>query len=157
MIYPTLWRGSAVPSIWDDVTTARREMDRLFDRVLNTGAGATSLWAPPVDVRETDDEIQVAVELPGIRPDDVSVTVENGVLAISGEKRQEVQQGKEGGDYHLIERRYGRFERSFTLPRTINGDQVKARFEHGVLTVHLPKAPEAKPRRVKVDIGNGTR
>lgn len=157
MIYPTLWRGDTLPALWDEVTTARREMDRLFDRVWGSTGTSNALWAPPVDVRELDDEIQVHVELPGIRPDDVSVTVENGMLTISGEKRQELQEGKEGGSYHLIERRYGRFERSFTLPRTVNGDQARANFEHGVLTVHLPKAPEAKPRRVKVEIGNGAR
>jgi HSP20 family protein len=155
MIYPTLWRGSALPSAWDEVITARREFDRLFDRVFGSTPAAGALWSPPVDVRETEDEVQVSVELPGLRPDDVSVTVENGVLAISGEKRQEMQEGKEDGNYHLIERRYGRFERQFTLPRAINADQVRARFEHGVLTVHLPKAAEAKPRKVKVDIGNG--
>jgi HSP20 family protein len=157
MFYPTLWRGSSVPPLWDEVSAARREMDRLFDRVLGSTGTASALWAPPVDVRELDDEIQVCVELPGIRPDDVSVTVENGMLTISGEKRQEVEEGKDEGTYHLVERRYGRFERGFSLPRSVNGDQVRAEFEHGVLTVHLPKAPEAKPRRVKVDIGKDAR
>lgn len=155
MIYPTLWRGAVLPSVWDDVTTTRREMDRLFDGMFGQAPVAAGLWAPPVDVRETQDELQVAVELPGIRPDDVTVTVENGVVAISGEKRQEVQEGKEDGGYHLVERRYGRFERSFTLPRSVKAENVKAHFEQGVLTVHLPKAEEAKPRKVRVEIGNG--
>ena len=155
MMYPTLWRTSALPSAWDDVSSTRREFDRLFDRMLGQSPTASTLWAPPVDIRETDDDLQVTVELPGIRPEEVSVTVENSILAIVGEKRQEVQEGKEGGDYHLIERRYGRFERSFTLPRSVSADQVKARFEHGVLTVRLPKVAEAKPRKVQVEVGNG--
>jgi HSP20 family protein len=155
MIYPTLWRASALPSAWDDVANTRREVDRLFDRMFGQAPVASGLWAPPVDIRETQEELQVIVELPGIRPDDVAVTVENGVLAITGEKRQETQEGKDDAGYHLVERRYGRFERSFTLPRSVQADKVSARFEQGVLTVHLPKAEEAKPKKVHVQIGNG--
>ncbi len=155
MLYPTLWRSSAAPSIWDELSTARRDVDRVFDRFFNQpGTQGMSIWVPAVDVRETNDEIHVATELPGLTPEDVNVTVENGVLSISGEKKQEVQ---EGGDetYHLVERRYGRFERSFTLPRSVNADQVKARFHNGVLTISLPKAEEAKPKKVQIEV-NGT-
>ncbi len=97
-------------------------MDRVFDRFFGqpTATQGMGLWVPAVDVRETDDELHVTAELPGLRPEDVTVTVENGVLTISGEKKQEIQEGKEEGDYYLFERRYGRFERSFTLPRTVN-------------------------------------
>ncbi|MBI2614580.1 MAG: Hsp20/alpha crystallin family protein [Gemmatimonadetes bacterium] len=70
-------------------------------------------------------------------------------------KKQELQEGKEEGSYHLFERRYGRFERSFTLPRSVNAEQVKARFQDGVLTIVLPKAEEAKPRKVQIDNGKG--
>ncbi len=150
MLYPTLWRTSAAPSIWDELS-----FDRFFRRP--AGAQGMGLWAPAVDVRETNDEIHVMAELPGLKPEDVSVTVENGVLTISGEKKHEVQEGKEEGNYYLFERRYGRFERSFTLPRTVNADQVNARFRDGVLTIVLPKAEEARPRKVQIEVNGKSR
>lgn len=158
-MYPILWRSSTAPSVWDDLFSTRRELDRLFDRVFGTlGLGqASQPWVPVVDVRETADEIQVSAELPGIAPEDVSVTVENGVLTISGEKKQEVVEGKEDANYHLFERRYGRFERSFTLPRTVDAEKVKARFQNGVLHISLPKLQEARPRRVQIEVANGNR
>lgn len=153
-MYPTLWRATS-PSHWDELFNARRrEMDRFLDRFFGqTSQNQPMIWAPEVDVRETADELQVAVDLPGLSPEDVSVTVENGVLSISGEKKQEIQEGKEEANYHLFERRYGRFERSFTLPRSVQADQVKANFQNGVLTIRLPKTQEAKPRRVQIESG----
>jgi HSP20 family protein len=156
MLYPTLWRTSAAPSIWDELSTARREVDRAFDRFLNQPAGTQAMWMPAVDVRETHDEVHVTVELPGMKSEDVTVTLENGVLTIGGEKKQERQEGKDEGDYYLFERRYGRFERSFTLPRTVDAEHIRARFEDGVLTITLPKAENAKPRRVQIE-ANGRR
>ena len=158
MLYPTLWRSQAAPSVWDELSSARREVDRVFDRFFNPSTTqGLAIWAPAVDVRETNDELHVTAELPGLKPEDVNVTVENGVLTISGEKKQEVQEGKEDGNYYLFERRYGRFERSFTLPRTVNADRVKARFENGILTVALPKAEEAKPRKVQIEVNGKSR
>ena len=84
MLYPTLWRSSAAPSAWDELSTARREVDRVFDRFFGQGAAqGMTVWAPAVDVRETDDELLVTAELPGMAPEDVHVTVENGVLTIA--------------------------------------------------------------------------
>ena len=158
MVYPTLWRTSAAPSVWDEVSTARREVDRVFDRFFGQGAAqGMTVWAPAVDVRETNDELQVTAELPGLAPQDVNVTVENGVLTISGEKKQEVREGTEDSNYYLYERRYGRFERSFSLPRTVNADQVKARFDNGVLTIALPKAEAAKPKKVQIEVNGKSR
>jgi len=151
MLYPTLWRTSAAPSIWDEMSSARREVDRVFDRFFQQPAGTQVLWMPAVDVRETNDEVHVTAELPGMKSEDVTVTLENGVLSVSGEKKQELQEGKEDANYYLFERRYGRFERSFTLPRTVNADQITARFEDGILTITLPKAENAKPRRVLIE------
>lgn len=151
-LYPTLWRSAAAPSAWDELSSARREVDRVFDRFFGQGgAQGMTVWAPAVDVRETNEELQVTAELPGLAPEDVNVTVENGVLTISGEKKQEVQEGKEDGNYYLYERHYGRFERSFSLPRTVNAEKVKARFDNGVLTIALPKAEAAKPRKVQIE------
>lgn len=152
MVFPALWRTN-VPSMWDEAFSARRELDRMLDRVVGARArdfdGAT--WAPPVDVRETQDDIRVQVELPGLAPENVDVQLENNVLTISGEKKQSAEEGAEDGTYHLIERRYGRFERSFQVPASVDAGRVSARFDHGVLTVHLPKVETAKPRRVPVE------
>ena len=111
MVLPTLWRSSSLPA-WDDVFSMRRDVDRLLDRFFSsTAQGTQATWSPTVDIRESGDEIMILAELPGLDPQDVQVTVEEGVLTISGEKREERQEGEDGGNYHLIERRYGRFER----------------------------------------------
>jgi HSP20 family protein len=149
MLYPTLWRGNR-PSVWQDLFTARGDVDRVFDRIFNGSPSTMSVWQPSVDVRETGDGLVVSAELPGIRKEDVTVTVENGVLTISGEKTQEFQEGKEADSYHLVERVYGRFERSFALPRSVEQDSVKARFENGVLEIDLAKTPQAKPKQIEI-------
>lgn len=157
MVFPTLWRTST-PSMWDDAFTARREFDRILDRVLATpylATGTSGVWSPVVDVREDKDAIRVHAELPGMNPEDVDVSVENGVLTIAGEKKQELEHGGGESDYHLVERRYGRFERSFQVPTSVDAGAVSARFENGVLTVRLPKTEAAKPRRVQVEVGKG--
>lgn len=148
MLYPTLWRRTT-PSIWDEIFNIRNEFDRLLGRTDTEIGGA---WCPVVDVRETKDEVILQAELPGIMPDDVDVSVENGVLTISGEKKQEIEEGREGSDYHLVERRYGRFERRFSLPRSVDADKVRAEFAHGLLTVTLPKVEAAKPRKIEVKV-----
>lgn len=153
MVYPTLWRSNAT-SLWDDLFSTRRELDRMLDRFMTgTYSPTSAVWAPAVDVRETQDEIRVMAELPGLEPDDVDVSIENNVLTVTGEKRQEIEEGKEDSSFHVLERRYGRFERSFTLPRTVDADNISARFHNGVLTVTLPKAETAKPRRVQIEAG----
>ncbi|MDH4043562.1 MAG: Hsp20/alpha crystallin family protein [Gemmatimonadota bacterium] len=149
MAFPTIWRADA-PTTWNDVFTTRREIDRVFDRFFGQAAGITGPWTPVVDVRETKDAIEMVAELPGLRLDDVEVSIENNVLTVAGEKKQEVTDGNAEAEYHLIERRCGRFERRFTLPRTVEAEKISARFEHGLLTVTLPKAEAAKPRRVEI-------
>lgn len=149
MAFPTLWRAD-IPATWNDVFTSRRDIDRVFDRFFGQTGGMTGSWAPVVDVRETKDAIEVVAELPGLRLDDVEVSIENNVLTVSGEKKQGVTEGSPEAEYHLIERRCGRFERRFTLPRTVDAEKIGARFEHGLLTVTLPKAEASKPRRVEI-------
>jgi HSP20 family protein len=155
MVFPVLWRTHA-PSMWDEAFSARRELDRMLDRVVSATAPGFdgTMWAPPVDVRETKDDIRVQVELPGLDPENVDVQLENGVLRISGDKKQSLEEGAEEGGYHLIERRYGRFERSFQVPASVDASKVTAKFEHGVLTIHLPKVETAKPRRVAVEVSS---
>lgn len=130
----------------------------LFEDFFRPGGGAGSLLrAPEADVIETDDEIRVMVELPGMRAEDVNVDLENNVLTISGEKKEEREEGGEGNTWHLSERRYGRFSRSFLFPRDVEQDQIQARFENGVLSVTIPKSERAKPRRIQVQSGGETR
>ena len=150
----TITQRNRAPSLWDEMFNMRNEFDRLLGR---PDTGITGAWSPVVDVRETTDGLVLQAELPGITPEDVEVSVENGVITISGEKKQEVEEGKEGSDSHLIERRYGRFERRFSLPRSVDANKVTANFEHGVLTVSMPKAETAKPRRIEVKVGEKAR
>jgi HSP20 family protein len=126
----------------------RRELDRLFeDAEGSRGAGAS--WIPAVDVRENQQGLSVDVELPGIKPEDVSIDVDNGVLTISGERKTERKEGEEGR-YHLVERTYGSFSRSFTLPQGVSDDQISADFENGILRIHIPKSAMPQPRRIQI-------
>ena len=107
-------------------------------------------WAPRVDITETEKEFLVKAELPEVKKEEVKVTVENGVLLITGERKLEKEE--KGKKYHRIERAYGRFERSFTLPEGTEPKKVTSEFKEGVLTVHLPKNPEARPKAVEVKV-----
>ena len=107
-------------------------------------------WAPPVDITEDDKEYLVKAELPEVKKEDVRVTVESGVLSISGERK--VEKEEKDKKYHRVERAYGRFERSFTLPEGADGTKITAEFKEGVLKVHLPKAEIAKPKAVTVKV-----
>src|SRR5512134_1629283 len=104
MAFPTLWRAE-VPSAWNDLFQTRRDIDRVFDRFMSGAGAMTGPWVPVVDVRETKDSIEVVAELPGLRLEDVEVNIENNILSISGEKKQEVTEGSPEAEYHLIERR----------------------------------------------------
>jgi HSP20 family protein len=148
---PSLTRRTQNVSPFDALWDMRREMDRLFNASTET---ATQAWVMPAEVVETDNEIRFIVEAAGLRPEDIDVTVENNILTVSGEKKVERDES-EKGEYHLYERRYGRFERSFALPRRVNTEDVNADYDNGVLTVTLKKTEAAKPRRIKV--GNGSR
>lgn len=138
----------------------RRDMDRLFDEAWSGQGGLRSRgWLPPVDIQETENEIRVEVEVPGLRSEDLEVTVENGVLTISGEKRYERKEGDEDRGQLVVERQYGRFTRSFTLPTQVDSEGVAAECSDGVLTLTLPKRSEARPKRIQVNAreGQGTR
>lgn len=130
----------------------RREIDRLFDDAFG-GRGAGPTWAPAVDVSEDNNEISLDVELPGIDPGQVEVSIDNGTLTVRGEKREsrkEKSDGGEGGYYHVIERSYGSFVRTFQLPQGIDENQVSADFNNGVLEIRIPKAALPQPKRVEI-------
>ena len=144
---PTL-RTRTASSPLDLLLDMRRQMDGLVGG-WNDGVTDAPVFRIPADVVETEDELRFQLEVPGMKAEDVSVTLENGVLTISGEKKVEHEEGQ--GEYRLFERRYGRFERSFRVPQNVVQDDVAARYENGVLMVTLPKAEEAKPRRIRIE------
>jgi HSP20 family protein len=160
MALPSLWRsgrekGELLPSrdIWEPFTSLRRDMDRLFEdfsRDLGWGppAIAGAGMAPRVDVSETETEIKIEAELPGVDEKDIEVVLSDGRLTIKGEKKQEKEEKKK--DFHLVERSYGSFARSIGLPFEVDPNQVKASFAKGVLTVSLPKPPEVKAKEKKI-------
>ena len=108
-------------------------------------------WVPSVDVSETEGEYQIKAEIPDVKKEDVKVTLEDGVLTIQGERKQEKE--VKGKRYHRVERSYGRFVRSFTLPDVIDEEKVKAEFKDGILNLALPKSEKAKPKAIEVTVG----
>jgi HSP20 family protein len=111
---------------------------------------ASASWVPPVDILEEPDAIRIMAEIPGVSPADVKITLENNVLTILGSKQQTAAERTERA--HRYERTYGAFERTFTLPTTVDASNIKASYEHGVLTVTLPKVEKAKPREIAVQV-----
>jgi HSP20 family protein len=122
-----------------------------WDPFRDFGFSAGATWVPPVDVYQTGEhELVLKAELPDMTREDIDVTVENFVLTIKGEKKLTTDVKEE--QFHHIERRYGSFSRSFSLPRTVDSSKVAAEYKNGVLTVRLPLREEAKPRQIKVDV-----
>jgi HSP20 family protein len=133
----------------------RQEMEDLFERFFDEpfGNGARTveaMWTPSVDVAETDTELTVKADLPGVDPKEVSVSVQNGALVLHGERKHE--EAKEEKDYKRVERFYGSFYRSIPLPAAADVGKVTAEAVNGVLTVHVPKKPEAQPKKVTVAV-----
>ncbi len=131
----------------------RGEMDDLFERFLRYPVdlampAAFRALGPRLDLAESDNEVIVKVELPGIDPKDVEINVVGNVLTLRGEKKQDRQE--RGRDFHFVERQYGSFHRSVPLPTTVDSDKVSAEYKGGVLTITLPKHPGAKPKRIPV-------
>jgi HSP20 family protein len=110
-------------------------------------------WIPPVDIMEEKDRILLTAELPGFKENDIEVQMEGGVLTIRGERKSEAE--KEGRKYHRVERVYGQFVRSFTLPNNVDREHIKATFDRGLLKIEMPKSEEAKPRQIKISGGDG--
>lgn len=131
-----------------------RELNRV-NRLFNAQFGEESLSAgafvPPVDVYEDEQGVQLKLEVPGVDEKDLDIRVENNTLTVSGERKFEKEEKEE--NFHRVERRYGSFTRSFTLPTTLSTEDIKADYEQGVLKIRLAKRAEAKPRQIKVNIG----
>jgi HSP20 family protein len=156
--------GEITPRYSEPFGMLRSEMDRLFDTFLggglstfpslfSSGVGRSSMLVPRIDVKETDKEIVIAAELPGAEEKDISLTLQNGILTLQGEKKIEYDEEKE--NYRMMERSYGSFQRSLRLPDTVDEDKVDARFENGLLKVTLPKRAEAASAYRKIAIKKG--
>ena len=140
-----------------EVSNLERRINRLFGDALSNfdwqyrdNAGAA--WVPPVDIFEEPDALRITAEVPGVSPDNLKISLENNVLSIHGTKEQVAQERSER--VHRYERTYGAFERSFTLPATVDANNIKASYEHGVLTLTLPKVEKAKPRQIEVKVAS---
>jgi len=132
---------------WRELDQLTNRLGRMFDSEWPTPSSGGD-WVPAVDVEETADELVLTAELPGLSRDDVEIELENNILTVRGQ-RSETKTSEERR-FHLWERRYGSFQRSFTLPRTVSADTISAEFENGLLRVHMPKAAEAKGRRIEI-------
>ena len=128
----------------------RREIDRLFEDAFTRDGQS---WTPAVDIKETENELTVELELPGLKPENVEITAENGLLTIRGEKRSERKE-KEQSRYHLVERTYGSFMRTFQLPQGIDEEQIAAEYDNGILSLRIPKAALPQPRRIQLNSGS---
>lgn len=146
----TAWHP--VTDLASEIFDMQREIDRVFDRFRGGSAddGYVSSLMPAVDIVERENDFHIKVELPGVQKNDVKITVVNDVLTVRGEKKQESE--KKGENYHRVERSYGSFQRSFTLPASVRSEKIEASYDNGVLTIDLPKAEEAKPKEIEVKL-----
>lgn len=135
-----------------DFANMQREIDRVFDRFRFGVSDEETIpaFVPAVDITERENDYNIKVELPGVKKDDVKITVQNDVLTIRGEKKQEAE--KKDENFHRVERCYGMFERSFTLPSSVRNDKIEASYDNGVLNISVPKAEEAKPKEIEVKV-----
>ena len=144
---------------WDpfrELEDVSNRLNRMFShRASPTSNGKETMivadWTPSVDISETEGEYQIKAEIPDVKKEDVKVTLEDGVLTIQGERKHEKEE--KGKRFHRIERSYGSFVRTFSLPDVIDEEKVKADFKDGVLNLHLPKSEKAKPKAIEVKVG----
>ena len=141
---------------WDpfgEISSLHREMDWLFSHYLGRVGSeeeglAPRAWAPAVDIYETDEKMVIKVELPGLKKEDIDIEVRDSTLTLKGERKFEKEIKRE--NYHRVERAYGSFQRSFTLPSTVKQEAIEASFKEGILEISLPKAEEVKPKKLAI-------
>jgi HSP20 family protein len=153
MVMLTRWNPTT------DTTHLSQRMERLFDEMLGRGPWRNSeerslrgSWVPAINILEREEAIEITADLPGLKAEDVEVTVEEGTLTIRGERK--LEEASEGETYHRVERLYGVFERTFTLPNSVDVEKIGARFSNGEMILTLPKREESKPRSVKIKVEN---
>jgi HSP20 family protein len=140
-IFPDLASGPRAAELPPRIT-------RLFDEFFGQALPEAMSWSPAVDIVDGDGELLLTAELPGMTRDDVQIQVQEGVLTLKGEKKEEKEE--KGAEYRVWERSYGAFERTFTLPRSIDADRIAAEFGNGMLSVHMPKMEKAQGKRVEI-------
>jgi len=148
-----MWTVTTRRPMPNDLVTLQNRVDRLMTDLMGPWAEGNSLaasWLPPVDVFEGKEALKIIAELPGVKPEDVKISLENRTLTLKGEKKQVAEETTE--KVHRYERAYGSFERTFTLPGTVNPEQIQATYADGLLTIVLPKAEQAKPREIPVTV-----
>lgn len=147
---------------WDpsrELTTLQSEMNRLFSSFFEPsaptrpagGAPVARRWSPAMDVVERDDHYVLRTDVPGVREEDISVELDGNVLTVSGSRQAEHDEERKG--YHRVERVYGEFSRSLTVPEGVDAERIEASYDRGVLEVRVPKPEEAKPRKVAISVG----
>jgi HSP20 family protein len=137
-----------------ELSSLQTEMNRLFNTVFDTPVanGGNRRWVPAMDLVETGEDFVLRADLPGMRQEDVKIELEDNTLTISGERVAEHEAREEG--FYRLERAFGTFSRSLTLPKGVNGEAVTASFANGVLEIHIPKPEAAKPRRIEIAVGD---
>jgi HSP20 family protein len=142
-----------------ELATLQNEVNRLFNTAFDAppaGNGATlRRWMPAMDLVETDDHFVLRADLPGLSEEDVNIEVEDRVLTVSGERKAEHETSKEG--YHRVERAFGAFSRSLTLPEGVDAEAVAASFDRGVLEIRIPKPEQRKPRKISIGVGGSNK
>lgn len=152
----TRWKPERELSTWSpfrDLLNMQKELGRVFDGLFtdyDTEGSFAATWAPRVDVVERKDSYVIKAELPGVDKNDVKITLQENVLTIRGEKKQEKEE--KDSNMHRIERSYGAFERSFSLPTNVKGEKIDASYKDGILAITLPKVEEAKPKEIEVKV-----
>jgi HSP20 family protein len=131
-----------------EIASLQDRLNRAFGRPEREDEMNLAAWAPPVDLAEEKDRILITAELPGFREDEIEIQTENGMLTLRGERKFEKE--TDGKSYHRVERSYGQFVRSFSLPNNVDREKIKASFSDGLLKVELPKREDAKPRTIKI-------
>jgi HSP20 family protein len=136
-----------------DLQSFQDEMNRMFNQFFQGGTGEEAgwgvrTWAPPVDIYETDDALILKAELPGVSKDDVSIEIHQNTLILRGQRKHDAEVKED--NYHRVERAYGTFQRSFTLPTLVDQEHVQATYKDGVLELRLPKSEAAKPKRIAI-------
>lgn len=140
-------------SNWSNLDRLSNELSRLFEAPLSALAHTPHFlngWGPAIDLHEDKDNLVVTAEVPGVKKEEIDVSLQDGTLTISGERKHEAKSGE--GETYRSERYYGRFQRSIQLPTPVEGDKVKASYKDGVLTVTLPKTEAAKPKQIEVNV-----
>ncbi|SDY57695.1 Hsp20/alpha crystallin family protein [Nitrosomonas sp. Nm33] len=135
---------------WGLLTQLQKELEQMRGDAAREGSSATAEWVPAVDIKEEPDKFVLLADLPGVKPEEIDISMENGVLTIKGEKKTEAKTEKEG--YKRVERTYGSFYRRFSLPDTANPNAISAVSKHGVLEIVIPKRESVQPKKINVTL-----